>query len=176
MVVTSQLLSTMNPNELAAVIGHEISHIVHRDTTIATTAASLATAVTYIVDLAIFSLLFGSSRRSMGATGLAAVILAPLAAGMVQLAISRNREYYADDGSAELTGRPDWLAGALRKIELSIKRGPVPNVPQSSASLWISNPFSGGLSELFSTHPKTSKRIQRLVQKAKANGLSVDAY
>lgn len=160
-VVTSGLLNTMDDDEVRAVLGHEVGHIIHRDTSLATVAAALATAVTYAVDLATFSLLLGSGRR--GATGsLAAVLLAPLGVTMVQLAISRGREYYADEEGAKLTGEPNKLISALRKIESYVGGGVSMNVPQASAGLWIHNPFSGSLGELFSTHPRTDKRIERL--------------
>jgi heat shock protein HtpX len=161
-VVTTGLLRTMNENELMAVLGHEVGHIVHRDTAMATAASTLATAVTYLADLVLFSLFFGGgSRRGGAGAGIFAVILAPFAATMIQLALSRGREYYADEEAAKLS-RPEYLVSALEKIENYIRRGVPINAPQTTSSLWISNPFRGSFSDLFSTHPATEKRIKRL--------------
>lgn len=163
-VVTTGLLRTMNENELMAVLGHEVGHIVHRDTAMATAASTLATAVTYLADLVLFSLFFGGgSRRGGGGAGagIFAVVLAPFAATMIQLALSRSREYYADEEGARLA-RPEYLVSALEKIEAYVRRGIPMNAPQTTSSLWISNPFRGSFSDLFSTHPATEKRIKRL--------------
>jgi heat shock protein HtpX len=171
-VVTSGLLKVMDENELRGVLAHEVGHIVHRDVAIATLASTLATAITYMADIVFFSLLFGggSRREGNGAAGLFAVIFAPFAASMVQLALSRSREYYADEESAKLTQRPDYLVSALRKIEEYIRRGVPLNAPSSTSALWISNPFRGAMSDLFSTHPATEKRIKRLIELSRKMG------
>jgi heat shock protein HtpX len=175
-VVTSGLLRVMDDDELKAVLGHEVGHVVHRDMALATAAATLATAITYMADILFFSLLFGGGGRrsgSAGGAGLFGVLLAPIAATMIQLAISRGREFYADEESAKLTGRPDYLMSALRKIEEYVRRGVPLNVSPSTSSLWISNPFRGSLSDIFSTHPATEKRIRNLGKLARKMGIFV---
>jgi heat shock protein HtpX len=176
-VVTSGLLRVMNNDELKAVLGHEVGHVVHRDMALATAAATVATTITYMADILFFSLLFGGGgggrRSSGGGAGLFAALLAPVAATMVQLSISRGREFYADEESAKLTGRPDYLMSALRKIEEYVRRGVPLNVSPSTSSLWISNPFRGSFSDIFSTHPATEKRIRNLSKLARKMGILV---
>ncbi|MEM0321259.1 MAG: M48 family metalloprotease [Thermoprotei archaeon] len=173
-VVTSGLLKIMDRDELKAVLGHEVGHIVHRDMALTTAASTVATAITYMVDILFFSLLFGGGRRDgAGGLGLFTVLLAPIAASMVQLAISRSREFYADEAGAKLTGRPDWLISALRKIDEYVKRGAPLNVSPTTSSMWIANPFRGGLEDLFSTHPSTEKRVKRLQELARKEGLII---
>jgi len=171
-VVTSGLLRIMDRDELRAVLGHEVGHIVHQDMALSTAAATVATAITYMVDILFFSLLFGGGRRDgAGGLGLFTVLLAPIAASMVQLAISKSREFYADEEGAKLTGRPDWLISALRKIDEYIRRGAPLNVSPTTSSMWIANPLRGGLGDLFSTHPSTEKRIRRLQELARRMNL-----
>jgi len=175
--VTTGLLNIMNDDEIEAVLAHEVGHVIHRDMLVSTVAASIATAISYIGNLIAWMAILGGlggrgrddSARSIAALG--AAILAPLAATFVQLAISRSREYYADEASAVLTRRPQSLIRALTKIEQMIYRGAPLNAPPSTASLWISNPFKGSsLLELFSTHPSTENRIRRLEEIARKMG------
>lgn len=168
-VTTTGLMDMMTDEEVEAVIGHEISHVIHKDMLVMTIAVAMATAVSYIANMIFYSLFWGgySGRdRREGGSNLAligAAITAPLAATLIQLAISRGREYYADEGSALLTKKPSNLVSALTKIDGFIKRGARINAPPSTSSLWIMNPFSRmDLVDIFSTHPSTAKRIERL--------------
>lgn len=169
---TIGLLRIMNRDELAGVLGHELSHVRHRDTLISAIAATMAGAIAMIANMAQWAMLFGGFGRSdddEGAGGiigaLAMMILAPLAATLIQLAVSRSREYGADSGGAELTGHPLWLASALRKLESANRSEPMQAAVEhpSTAHLFIVNPLSGHkLAQLFSTHPPTDDRIRRL--------------
>ncbi len=169
---TTGLLRIMNRDELAGVLGHELSHVRHRDTLISAIAATMAGAIAMIANMAQWAMLFGGFRGSddeEGAGGiiggLAMMILAPLAASLIQLAVSRSREYGADRGGAELTGNPLWLASALRKLESANRMEPMQSAVNnpSTAHLFIVNPLSGHrLAQLFSTHPPTEERIRRL--------------
>jgi len=165
---TTGLLNIMNDNEVEAVLAHEIGHVVHKDMLVATVAASIAMAISYIGNIImLFLIMGGGSGRDRGSSNsaavLGAVIVAPLAATFVQLAISRSREYYADEASAVITKKPISLINALSKIDQMIRRGAPLKTSPSTASLWIANPFRGGrMLELFSTHPSTEKRIRRL--------------
>lgn len=167
-VVTSGLMSTMNSDEVEAVIGHEISHVLNRDTLTMTIAVSIATAISYMANMIMLSLFMGGGGRDRqgggsGAAMMGAAIVAPLAATLIQLAISRSREYAADASSARLTHKPLALAGALAKIESFVKGGARVNAQPTTSSLWIVNPFTAaGILELFSTHPSTGNRIRRL--------------
>ena len=177
--VTTGLLATMNDNELMGVLGHETGHIVHHDILIATLAASIATAISYLGYMVEFALLFGgfggSGKREGEAFGLlGATLLAPVAALFIQMAISRSREYYADEASAKLTGRPDFLISALTKIEAYIRAGVPMKANPSTSSLWIAYPFRGGLTNLLSTHPSTPARIARLKKIAREMGLYLE--
>jgi len=169
---TSGLLNIMNDSEVEAVLGHEIGHVVHKDMLVSTVAASIAAAISYIGYFIMMFMLSGSGgKKGSGAAALGAVIVAPLAASFVQLAISRNREYYADEASAILTKKPLSLISSLSKIEQMIHRGATINTSPSTASLWIANPFRGnGMLELFSTHPSTEKRIKRLEEISRKTG------
>ncbi|WP_449461787.1 zinc metalloprotease HtpX [Tardisphaera miroshnichenkoae] len=177
--VTTGLLTTMNDNELMGVLGHETGHIIHHDILIATVAASIATAISYLGYIVEFALLFGgfggNARREGEAFGLlGATLLAPIGALFIQMALSRSREYYADEASARLTGRPDYLISALTKIEAYIRAGAPMKVNPSTSSLWIANPFRGGLSGLLSTHPSTPDRIARLKKIAREMGIYLE--
>ncbi|KPQ16768.1 MAG: heat shock protein HtpX [Rhodobacteraceae bacterium HLUCCO18] len=161
--VTSGLLRRLNSEEVAAVIAHELAHIRNRDTLIMTITATLAGAISILTN---FAFLFGGRDRQVGIIGLIAlVILAPLAAGLVQMAISRGREYEADRIGAEICGRPDWLASALERIQgfasridnQSAERNP------ASAHMFIINPLHAHAHDrLFSTHPSTANRVAAL--------------
>lgn len=161
-LVTRGLVNTLNRDELKGVLAHELAHIRNFDVLIATVAATVAGAVSAISRSFLY---FGGSsdrRRRSGIVEIAALLLAPLAALIIQLAVSRAREYSADRAAAEFTKRPQDLASALEKIHTSVKQIPM-DVNPSISSLFIANPFGkGGLTELFSTHPRIEKRIKRL--------------
>ena len=171
--VTSGLLEIMNEEELKGVLAHELSHVQNRDTLVMTVAASLAGAVMMLARMAQWSLWLGGgpgrdeNNRGGGALQLVVIvlvaILAPLAAMLVQMAISRTREYSADDTGAHLAGSPYGLASALEKLEATAKAYPLPNANPATAHLFIVNPLSAGaIATLFSTHPPTAERIRRL--------------
>lgn len=166
---TTGILSLLNRDELTGVLAHELSHVLHRDILIGTVAAALAGAISMLANMAQWSLFFGGGRRDeregnpMGTViGLVMIILAPLAAMLVQMAISRSREYHADEGGARVSGNPLWLASALRKLHEGVKRQPLEANP-ATAHLFIVSPLTGqGLMALFSTHPPLEDRIARL--------------
>jgi len=171
--VTEGSLRILNKQELEAVIAHELAHIKHRDTLIATVVAALAGAVTLLARIAGMSAFYGGrdeENRGGGAILLLVYLLAPLAALLIQLAISRSREYMADEGSARATRKPMNLASALKKLVEYTKQVPLPAEP-STAHMFIVNPFSGGgFTAMFSTHPPIEKRIERLEELARQLG------
>lgn len=157
--VTSGLLNLMNPDELQGVIAHELSHIKHKDILISTMAATIASAV---VLLSRWSFFFSSDDGSV-VSAIAVAVIAPVAATLVQMAISRSREYDADTGSAKITGKPEALAGALMKLSDTAKQAPMHANP-ATAHMFIVSPLSGGtIMGLFSTHPPVEERIERLL-------------
>jgi len=162
--VTQGILGLLNDEELEGVLAHELGHVRNRDILISSIAATLAGAITYIARWGMF---FGGDRddrgRGGGIAAIAMIFLAPLAAMLIQLAVSRSREYGADDTGAHWTGNPYALASALAKIEAYSRQRPLVASP-STAHLFIIAPFLGGMSfgSLFSTHPPTAKRIERL--------------
>lgn len=166
LAVTSGLLKVMNRQELEGVIGHEMSHIRNRDMEIMTIVSVLFGIISIVSDIAIRALVFGNrdsdNKNIFGLIiSIILLILAPLVATLIQLAISRNREFLADSSSAELTRYPQGLANALKKIA-SINQ-PVKNATKGTAHLYIANPLAhGGIANLFSTHPPIEERIKRL--------------
>jgi heat shock protein HtpX len=167
--VTQGILGLLNDEELEGVIAHELGHVRNRDILISSIAATLAGAITWLANIAKWGMIFGGyggdrdERRGGGIGALLMLFLAPLAAMLIQLAVSRSREYAADDTGAHWTGNPYALASALSKIETYSRRMPLMASP-STAHLFIIQPFLGGMSfaNLFSTHPPTAKRIERL--------------
>jgi heat shock protein HtpX len=165
--VTRGLVRLLDRNELAGVIAHELAHIKHRDTLIMTVAATLAGAIGMLANMAQWALLFDrSSDDEEGGSplaGLAGIIVAPIAAMLIQMAISRAREFVADEGGAEISADPMALASALRKIEGWSREVPMETGAPATAHLFIVNPFAGGgMLKLFSTHPPTDERVARL--------------
>jgi heat shock protein HtpX len=161
--VTAGLREMLNDTELQGVIAHELSHIKHRDILISTVAAIVAGAITWIAHMAIF---FGGGdrdRRGNPIVMILMLILAPLAAGLIQMAISRSREYEADRLGADLCGSGRGLASALNKLDGASRRIPLP-VPDSQANMFIVAPLTGrNMAKLFMTHPPIEQRIQRLM-------------
>ena len=167
--VTTGILRLLNRHELEGVLAHELSHVKHRDILVQTVAAAMAGAITMLANWARFAAFFGGGRDSdeEGGGNIFSVIIfsmiAAFAAMLIQLAISRSREYYADEGGAQLTGNPLYLANALRKLQTGIARVPMQDANPSTAHMFILNPFSAkGVMALFSTHPPTEERIARL--------------
>lgn len=164
--VTNGLLAMLSEDELFGVLAHEIGHIKNRDTLVMTVAGAIAGAIGFVAELAFWSSLFGGSDEEEGSSpagGLLGIILAPFAAVLIQMAISRSREFIADERGAELSGDPLALASALRKIEGWSNKVPMRSGNPATSHLFIINPFAGGgLRGLFSTHPATAKRVERL--------------
>jgi heat shock protein HtpX len=167
--VTQGILGLLNDDELEGVIAHELGHVRNRDILISSIAATLAGAITYLASIAKWGMIFGGmggerdDRDGGGIAAIAMIFLAPFAAMLIQLAVSRSREYGADDTGAHWTGNPYALASALSKIEAYSQRRPLIASP-STAHLFIIAPLlgTGGFGNLFSTHPPTAKRIERL--------------
>jgi len=167
--VTQGILGLLNDEELEGVIAHELGHVRNRDILISSIAATLAGAITYLASMARWGMIFSGyggdrdDRRGGGIGALLMLFLAPFAAMLIQLAVSRSREYGADDTGAHWTGNPYALASALAKIDAYARQRPLVASP-STAHLFIVKPFLGGISfgNLFSTHPPTAKRIERL--------------
>jgi len=163
---TTGIMKLLTERELRGVMGHELAHVQHRDILISTISATVAGAISA---LAQFGMFFGGrdseGHRANPLLGLLVMFLAPLAAMLIQMAISRTREFGADQGGAEISGDPDALADALKKIEQYAKGVPFPTAEEhpATAQMMIINPlFGGGLQRLFSTHPPTAERIARL--------------
>jgi heat shock protein HtpX len=178
--VTQGILKLLSREELKGVLAHELAHVKHRDILIGSIAATIATAITYLAYMAQFAAIFGGGGggdRGRGGNPLGLLVMAivaPLAATVIRLAISRTREYGADQGGAEISGNPIGLANALRKLEAASGRIPLrvsEQVADSTSHMLIASPLSGGgLSSLFSTHPPMEERIRRL--EAMAAGIS----
>ena len=173
---TAGILRLLKEDELEAVMAHELTHVANRDTLISTIAATIAGAITYVAHWLQWTAMFGGSsdddeHGSLAGT-LVLALLAPIAAILIQMAISRSREYAADDGGGRLSGDPIALANALRKLEQSVKVRPLAHGNPATAPLFIVNPFHGGIAHLFSTHPPMEKRIERLQSLAQELRLS----
>jgi len=178
-VVTPKILEILNEHELEGVLAHEIAHIKNRDTLIQAVAATIAGAITTLANMAQWFFLFGGSRDDEEGNGLAEtvglilmVILAPIAAALIQMAISRSREFKADETGGIISGKPEALASALKALENYVHRIPPPEVAKSeinpaTSHLFIVNPLKGDtIAALFSTHPPTEERINKLFELA----------
>jgi heat shock protein HtpX len=159
---TAGILEAMDAEELEGVLAHELSHVLNRDTLVSTVAATLGGAVSWVAHP--FMMRRDDREGGNPLVALAVMVLAPLAAMLVQMAVSRSREYGADESGARLVGHPDGLARALRKLQAAAERVPMRNVEPATAHLFIVNPLSGrALGRLFSTHPPLEERIARLM-------------
>jgi heat shock protein HtpX len=174
--VTEGILRIMSEDELEGVLAHELSHVKNRDTLTMAIAATLAGAITYMAHMAQWAMIFGGGRRDgedreggggvLG--GLLMIVLAPLAATLIQLAVSRAREYQADASGAHMAGQPWGLAKALEKLDVASRMAPMDATP-ATAHLFIVNPLTGGgWTTLFSTHPPIAERVARLRAMAQA--------
>ena len=165
---TQGLLKTLSENEIEGVLAHEMSHVKHYDILIGSIAAVFAGAIAMLANVARYNAVArsetSSNRRQSGLGGIIAVVLMPIAATIIQMSISRTREYKADEGAARLTRHPEWLMSALTKLEDYAKQYRMQNATSQTAHMFIINPFSGmkSLSSLFSTHPSTKDRLARL--------------
>lgn len=172
--VTEGLLGILDRRELRGVIAHELAHIANRDILVATVAAAAATVVTYVAQMLTFGALFGGSSQDEegeggGAGGILMALIAPIAATLIQMGISRSREYLADESGARTSGDPEALARALLKLEQAAQVVPSHAATPSTSSLFIVNPFGAveQVSRLFSTHPRTAERVARLLELAR---------
>jgi len=170
--VTEGILDLLTEEELKGVLGHELAHIKHRDILIQTVAATIAGAIVMLARMGQWALIFGGLRGDNDEEGggtlqtigaILILIIAPIAAFLIQMAISRAREYYADEGGAKFSGNPLYLANALRKLAYGVKRDPMEEANPATAHMFIVNPLRGSnIASLFSTHPPIEERISRL--------------
>ena len=164
--VTTGIMRILSREELEGVIGHELSHVKHRDILISTIAATIAGAISYLAQMAQWAMIFGGrgddEEGGSPVAALVMMIVGPIAALLIQMAISRSREYAADEGGARLAGNPRYLSGALKKLNAASQKIPMKANPATS-HMFIVNPLSGGgILKLFSTHPPIEERIARL--------------
>jgi heat shock protein HtpX len=167
--VTQGLLNLLSRDEVEGVLAHELAHIRNRDTLVMAVAATLAGALSTLANMAAWGAMLGAGRSDEGEegpsplAGLLGVLVAPFAAMLIQMAISRSREFMADEYAARVTGNPMALASAIRRIVAGSRRVPISAGSPATAHLYIINPFrNGGLAQLFSTHPSTAARVDRL--------------
>lgn len=165
--ITTGLLELLNEEEIEGVMAHELSHVRHRDILVATVAATIAGAVAFIANILQFGAMFGNrnSRNGNPIILLLMAILLPIAASVIQMTISRSREYMADEGAARMTGHPEWLQNALIKLSNYNARGEVQGATPENAHMFIISPFEGkkiSFSNMFRTHPTTEQRLARL--------------
>ena len=170
--VTEGILDLLTEEELKGVLGHELAHIKHRDILIQTVAATIAGAIVMLARMGQWALIFGGLRGDNDEEGggtlqmigaILILIIAPIAAFLIQMAISRAREYYADEGGAKFSGNPLYLANALKKLAYGVKRDPMEEANPATAHMFIVNPLRGSnIASLFSTHPPIEERISRL--------------
>jgi heat shock protein HtpX len=162
---TTGILQGLNNEELAGVMAHELAHVKHRDILIGTIAATLVGTISYIAQMAGWAAMFGRSddrEESGGFGGLILIVLSPIIAMLLQMSISRSREFAADAGGSQISGNPLALASALQKISRVNQVQPMRNTNPSTAHMFIISPFLGGLGKLFSTHPPVEQRIAKL--------------
>lgn len=165
--ITTGLLELLNEDEIEGVMAHELSHVEHRDILVATVAATIAGAVAFIANMMQFGAMFGN-RDNRGGNPILMLLMAfllPVAASIIQMTISRSREFMADEGAARLTGHPEWLQNALVKLTNYNARGEVQGSTPENAHMFIISPFDGknfSFSNLFRTHPTTEQRLERL--------------
>lgn len=166
--VTEGLLRTLDRHEVKGVLGHELAHVRHRDILLGSVVAVLAGAIMMLASMARWAAIFGGVRGGDDDNGgflglMVAAIVAPIAAVMIQMAISRSREFMADETGARISGNPEFLASALQKLEMSSRRAGVRGAVPQTAHMFIVNPLKGrSFASLFSTHPPTEERIRRL--------------
>lgn len=170
---TEGIMAILNREELMGVMAHEMAHVKHRDILIGSIAATIAGAISYMATMAQWSMIFGGLGGDDEEGGsnifvtIVTMICAPIAAMLVQMAVSRSREYAADRGGAALCGNPHYLASALQKLESANRQRPMHHVNDATAHMFIVNPLSGkGLQSLFSTHPPMDERVRRLNEMA----------
>lgn len=177
--VTTGIMRALTYEELAGVISHELAHVKHCDTLIGTIAASIAGVISMIANIAQFAAIFGSNNDDEEGSNplvlMATAIIAPIAAAVIQMAISRTREYDADAEGGRICGNPLYLANALEKIEHYAKYGEIPNAKPETSHMFIINPLAGkgkSIANLFSTHPLTEDRIAKLHEQASQQGIT----